>query len=143
LNTTGAANVAVGENAGIGPNGNVTGSGNTFLGTDSGTGTDTPISGSTALGTSAVVSQSNSVSIGAPGATVGIGIEAPQSKLQIGTGATSSYGDYLQLPVVTSSNPPPASDCGSTDQVGRLVMEQKGKKLYLWGCSNALKWVRM
>ena len=143
LTTTGGSNVAVGSNAGVGPNGNTTGSANTFLGVEAGTGTDTQISSATAIGANAVVSQSNSVVLGAPNANVGIGIEAPKSKLQIGTGVTGTYGDYLQLPVVASTSPPPSTDCGSTVDVGRLVVQQKGKKLTLWGCSSLLKWVKL
>jgi hypothetical protein len=47
---------------------------------------------------------------------VGIKTATPKSPLQIGSAATPDFGDYLQLPVVISSEKtPPAADCNATD----------------------------
>jgi len=75
-------------------------------------------------------------------ATAGIGTSgAPNSLLQVGS-TSSSYGKYMQLPEVTSSSNPPVADCNTTSLAGRLVLQDKGGKLTLWGCSATTgKWV--
>ncbi|PWU24961.1 MAG: hypothetical protein C5B48_03730 [Candidatus Rokuibacteriota bacterium] len=50
--------------------------------------------------------------LGAAGAKVGIGTAAPQSLLQLGA-PSSNYGNYLQLPTVSSASQPPASGCNN------------------------------
>jgi len=74
--------------------------------------------------------------------TAGIGTSgAPNSLLQVGN-TSSSYGKYMQLPEVTSSSNPPVADCNTTSLSGRLVLQDKGGKLTLWGCSaTSGKWV--
>jgi hypothetical protein len=91
-----------------------------------------------------VVDQSDSLVLGATGVSVGIGTSAPQSRLQIGSGATSTFGEYLQVPVVVSTaKQPPASDCNTGSLVGRLVLQLSGKKLRLWACSTTGVWVKL
>ena len=94
-NSTGTQNTAVGmyalqssngaDNTGVGfaaGDTNTTGSGNTFLGyaADAGSGA---LSNATAIGAGAVVSQSNSLVLGATGVNVGIGTATPQDRLQV------------------------------------------------------------
>src|SRR5262249_10278376 len=120
---TGSYNTAVGMNAGAGAHPNGPGSSNTFLGAYAAPGTSYPINHATAIGSNAQVSQSNAVVLGAAGANVGIDTSTPQSRLQIGSGGVTAYGDYLQLPVVKSVSPPPAADCNTTTFVGRLALQ--------------------
>ncbi|WP_339785749.1 hypothetical protein [uncultured Imperialibacter sp.] len=92
---SGTTNTFVGSNAGLS---NTTGSGNVFLGGDGGTntngdfntligsGADVGLDGltnATAIGANAVVSQDNSLTLGAVGTKVGIGQSTPLSDLQI------------------------------------------------------------
>jgi hypothetical protein len=136
LNTTGEENTAVGELAGTNfDNPNSTGSHNTFLGFRTRPGAPTQLDNATAIGANAVVSESNALVLGAAGTEVGIGTTTPDSLLQVG-GLSSSYGDYLQIPMVTSLLPPPASDCSSAAHFGRLVLEfDPGKlRVTLWVC---------
>jgi hypothetical protein len=143
-NTAGNDNTALGLGAGRGEilgNANTTGSNNTFLGTDASPGTAAELNNSTAIGANAQVSTSNALVLGAAGVKTGIGTTKPRSLLQIGT-PSSSYGDYLQLPTVSSSSPPPAADCDDSTLVGRLVIQYNAAKsrTTLWDCSPAGVW---
>jgi hypothetical protein len=143
-NSTGTNNTGVGWDSGNGPHPNYTGSSNTFVGYQAAPGTDTEINNATAVGAGARVSQSDSLILGAPGVNVGINTPTPQSRLQIGSGATSAWGDYLQLPVVVNADKtPPATDCNTTTFVGRLVLHGIGTKMKLWACSPAGIWVKV
>jgi hypothetical protein len=118
------------------------GSDDTFVGADAGFAST--VSNATAVGANAVVSRSDSLVLGAPGVNVGIDQSAPQSRLQIGAGASATWGEYLQLPVVTDpARTPPAADCDTTTKVGRLVLQQVKKRIYLWACSPAGVWVKV
>jgi hypothetical protein len=128
-------------------NANTTGSKNTFLGSDAGPGTPTQLSNATAIGANALVSESNALVLGGTGANaanVGVGTPTPQSLLQVGA-PSSSYGNYLQLPMVTSSLKPPDGDCNSSTFVGRLVLQYEAQKVRttLWSCSPAGVWTRL
>jgi hypothetical protein len=145
-NYSGSFNTAVGPHAGEGDfvHPNLTGSNNTFLGSAAAPGTGNEINNATAVGANAIVSRSDSLVLGASGVNVGINSSTPQSRLQIGSGATSSWGDYLQLPVVNSiDKTPPAGDCNTTTFVGRMVIQHTLKKMYLWACSPTGVWVRV
>jgi hypothetical protein len=141
---TGCCNTAVGYATGyVGNSPLTTGYSNTLLGygayTDPGT-----VHDSTALGANALVTEDNAVVLGNLGNNVGVGTTAPKSRFQVGSGPTSTFGDYLQLPVVqsTAKTPPPA-DCNSSEVVGRMVLQFNGKKLILWGCSPTGRWVKL
>ncbi len=106
FNTTGSSNVAVGTGAGltsVSANGNVSGSNNTFIGHYAGPGTTTQLQSAAAIGTNAVVSQSNSLVLGCingvNGCTadtkVGIGTAAPGVKLEVS--GTSGAGNFEAL----------------------------------------------
>lgn len=143
-NSTGSNNTALGFRAGLTAtpaNSNRTGSNNTFLGYNAGPGTTTQLNGATAIGAGALVSASNALVLGAPGTQVGINTQTPQSLLQL-RGKPDSYGDYLQLPLVTSDLGPPAADCNATTFVGRLALQYKAVKARttLWVCSGAGVW---
>jgi len=60
--------------------------------------------------------------------------------LQVGAPSTS-YGSFLQLPIVTSSSAPPTSMCNSTTFAGRVVLQATTTALTMWGCSTSGKWV--
>jgi hypothetical protein len=143
-NEDGYNNTAVGESTGvIDGNASVHGFDDTFLGGAAGPGTSTQLNDATAVGYNATVSENDAVSLGDSTADVGIGNPAPQSRLEIGTGGTSAFGDYLQIPVVNSSaKTPPAADCNVDVGVGRLVLVH-GKKLTLFACSPAGVWVKV
>ena len=69
---------------------------------------------------------------------VGVGTTAPKSRLQVGT-PSNSYGEYLQIPIVTSTSPPPAADC-TNPFAGRMVLQYDTTKkslTTLWSCSPA------
>jgi hypothetical protein len=142
-NTTGYLNTAVGYRAG-GPNS--TGASNTFVGSNAGPATTAEVNNATAIGANAQVSVSNAVVLGASGTNVGVGTTSPNSRLQVGTPSTS-YGDYLQLPIVTSTSAPPNTDCmnGSTIYAGRLVIQYDSTKVRttLWTCSPTGVWARL
>jgi hypothetical protein len=75
---------------------------------------------------------------------VGIKNSTPQSRLQVGSGATSAWGDYLELPMVNNTDKsPPAAEHNTTTFVGWLVLQRSGKKVKLWVCSSAGVWVRV
>ncbi|HLJ67790.1 MAG TPA: hypothetical protein VKX16_10575, partial [Chloroflexota bacterium] len=59
--------------------------------------------------------------------------------LQVGTAGTS-FGSYVQIPLVQASGAPPASDCNTTSFVGRMVQVYTGKALTLYGCAPTGKW---
>jgi len=146
-NQSGFGNTAVGQLAGVTEteaNANTTGSGNTFLGFDSGPGTATQLSNATAIGADALVSEDNAVVLGSPEAQVGIGTSAPHSRLQVGVPSTS-YGDYLQIPMVTSNSGPPARQCFLPSDAGRLVLQYDAQKVRttLWSCSAAGVWTKL
>jgi hypothetical protein len=85
LNTSGSFNTAIGANALIE---------NTALGY--GAGPDdhsTDLTNSTALGAGAIVSQSNSLVLGAPGVKVGIGTPTPSNVFTIAKGAGEAVSD--------------------------------------------------
>jgi len=160
FNTTGSDNTALGHFAGVTQqfaNANVSGSKNTFLGADAGPDGPSQLSDATAVGADAVVGESDALVLGRPPklvgvpghlvpsvVKVGIGTTTPQSQLQLGKPA-SSYGAYLQLPMITSSNPPPAADCNNSTFVGRLVVQydQANAKTTLWSCSAAGAWTTL
>jgi len=137
-NTTGIDNTAVGSLAGapVSPVAIITGNGNTFIGSNSGPGA-TGVNGATAIGEDAVVSESNAVVLGGTGlaaVNVGIGTASPQSTLQV-AGKGTAYGDYLQIPIVSSASAPPAGDCNATTLVGRMVLQDNTGAITLWVCS--------
>ena len=139
-NTSGNNNTAAGNHAGDGDHENTTGSNNTFLGFQAAPGTDTEIDNATAVGANAVVSQSDSLVLGAPGVNVGINTTTPASRLQVGAPSTS-FGEYLQVPIVNNAlKTPPAGDCNNTTFRGRLVLQTNGKKTILWACTSAGVW---
>jgi trimeric autotransporter adhesin len=91
-NTTGGGNTASGYGAGSTQDfTSVTGSGNTFLGYNAGMSTGS-LSNATAIGSNALVSQSNSLVLG-NGANVGIGTSAPFFILQIAPGLGDAVAD--------------------------------------------------
>jgi hypothetical protein len=107
-NTTGSNNVGLGYLAGftnVSANRNVTGSGNTFLGAYSGAGTTTQLQNSTAIGTNAVVNQSNSIVLGCVsgvnGCTVttkvGILTASPAYALDVGGDVNVSSGSVYRI----------------------------------------------
>jgi len=81
--TTGKNNTAVGYQAGltgVNANANTTGSNNTFIGYNAGPGTSTQLTNATAIGSNALVDQSNALVLGGTGAdavNVGIGTATP------------------------------------------------------------------
>ena len=142
-NSTGSNNTAVGRSAGIGGTANTTGSQNTYLGFNTGSGAS-DLTNATAVGANAVVSQSDSLVLGASGVNVGINNSAPKSRLQIGSGATDTGGEYLQIPLLLSdAKTPPAADCDNASEFGRLVLVQKKKKGTLWACLSPGVWAKL
>ena len=101
-NQTGANNTYIGRSTGF--SGNTAGTFNTFIGYGAGVNAPTTnVDYSTTIGVNAVVTQSNSVILGAPGANVGIGNSAPMTKLHITTGVANASG--LRLQNLTSASP--------------------------------------
>jgi hypothetical protein len=142
-NTTGVFNAAVGASAGEGPFPNTTGSDNTFLGAGAEPDSIFALNDATALGAGSTIGESDAVSLGDATANVGIGNDAPASRLQIGLGSTDTFGDYLQIPVVQSTaKTPPAADCNNTTKVGRLVLVE-GKKTTLFACVGTGVWAKV
>jgi hypothetical protein len=101
---TGNNNTALGYLAGVTgttANANVTGSNNTFIGYQSGPGTSTQLTNATAIGASALVSQSNSLILG-NGAKVGIGTSTPAEPLHVASGdvyvSTAGSGVIVKSP---------------------------------------------
>ena len=82
INASGSGNTAVGYGAGTAGLSNFNGHSNTFIGNSTGAGID-GLYRSTAIGYGAQVAKSNSVVIGSLGAMVGIGINAPEEKLDV------------------------------------------------------------
>jgi hypothetical protein len=75
---------------------------------------------------------------------LGVGTTTPHSLLQVG-GTSTSYGQFVQLPVVKTSAAPPATDCNNTTHVGRIVIQSNPATpgiASLWICSSGGKWVR-
>ena len=143
-NTAGDNNTAIGFRAGTGSIQKEIGSNNTFVGYLAAQGPATPSDNATAVGANAVVSQSDSLVLGAPGVKAGINTSTPQSRLQAGEGTRTSYGDYVQLPLVKNTAKPPASDCNATNYVGRLILQwASATVIKLWACSTTGKWVRV
>lgn len=100
-NTTGYLNTALGYQSGVtgnGDNANTTGSKNTFIGAFAGPGTSTQLTNTTAIGYKALVSQSNSLVLGATGTdqvNVGIGTTTPQWMLHVqGSAAKPGGGSW-------------------------------------------------
>ncbi len=101
-NQTGGNNTYIGRSTGF--SGNASGTYNTFIGYGAGVNAAaTNVDYSTAIGVNAVVTQSNSIILGAPGANVGIGNSAPMTKLHITTGVANASG--LRLQNLTSASP--------------------------------------
>jgi hypothetical protein len=50
----------------------------------------------------------------------------------------------LQIPMVTSTSPPPAAEC-STNFAGRMVLQYETSKVRttLWSCSPTGVWTKM
>lgn len=139
-NSSGSNNTAVGRSAGVGAGANTTGSQNTYLGYNSGP-TDHDLDNATAIGANAIVSQSNSLVLGAAGVNVGINNTRPASRLQVGS-VSDGFGDYLQLPVVVSTaKTPPVSHCNATF-LGRVVVIVTGSKWTLQLCTH-LGWKKL
>jgi len=85
-NTAGSYNTAIGDEAGRGidySTANTTGSVNTFIGYAAGPGTSTQLINATAIGANALVSASNALVLGDSSVSVGIGTQAPSTKLQV------------------------------------------------------------
>ncbi|MCU1311214.1 MAG: hypothetical protein JWO20_2339 [Candidatus Angelobacter sp.] len=115
--TTGSLNAALGYQAGytLTPaNANTTGANNTFVGANSGPGTPTQLNNATAIGSGALVSQSNSIVLGDGTVNVGIGTQTPAQALDVvGTVRATSYiGDGSALSNITASN---AASLGGID----------------------------
>ena len=105
------------------------------------------LTNATAIRANALVSESNALVLGGTdlnAVNVGIGISSPQSLLQVGAPSTS-YGSYLQMPLVTTSSMPPASDCNTSTVVGRMVLQYDPMKAQttLWTCSSVGNWTRL
>ena len=97
-------NTAVGYQAGYtatAANANKTGSNNTFIGYNSGPGTSTQLTNATAIGANALVSQSDSLVLGASGVNVGIGTDTPGASLDVHS------GDILVGPILPANLPYP------------------------------------
>jgi len=91
LNTTGSYNTGSGLYALVW---NKTGSNNTAVGTGAGPDSASPdLSNATAIGANAVVSQSNSLVLGAPGVKVGIGTATPSNVFTIAKGEGQAVAD--------------------------------------------------
>jgi hypothetical protein len=134
---------ALGYQAGDDLSSDGNGSNDTFLGANASQGAAAEVFDATAVGANATVTQNDSLVLGGPNVSTGIHTSAPQSDLQIGAGASSSWGDYLQLPVVTATDKtPPAADCNNSTLVGRMVLQQVRRKMTLWACSTAGVWVK-
>ena len=145
-NSTGIDNTVLGSYAGAnGGNGNTTGSNNTFLGYSAGAATPTQLNNATAIGANATVGESNALVLGGTGSNavdVGIGTQSPASLFQVGQAGTS-YGSYVQLPLVTNNTSPPASDCNTTNLVGRVVVQVttgSKSKVTIWVCTAGGTW---
>ncbi|QIP17853.1 bZIP transcription factor [Spirosoma aureum] len=104
-NTTGEQNTYIGQNAGF--TGNSTGSQNVFIGVNAGVDIpSTVVNNAVAIGTNAIVTQSNSVVLGGTGVNsvhVGIGNRSPSAKLHITTGIANTSG--IRLENLTRSSP--------------------------------------
>ena len=57
--------------------------------------------------------------------------------------AAGAYAGALDTAYGTATKTPPAIDCNNTTFVGRLVMQQKGKKVTLWACTSLGTWVKV
>ncbi|NEU66760.1 TMF family protein [Spirosoma agri] len=117
-NQTGTRTTAIGQYAGNGSNGND----NIFIGYGADVTYDAPnVTNAVAIGSRSVVSQSNSIVLGA-NANVGIGTSAPQAKLHIvGPGGQSG----LRLENLTSKSTPTALNLSkflSVDETGNVIL---------------------
>ncbi|GAB3717955.1 hypothetical protein GCM10027592_60500 [Spirosoma flavus] len=99
-NATGKNNTYIGRSAGLAGNG--AGNQNTFIGFQARTGGGN-VDNSTAIGVNAIVTASNSMVLGAPGAKVGIGNSAPNNSLEITKGADNQSG--LRFTNLTNLSP--------------------------------------
>jgi hypothetical protein len=146
-NQVGFGNTALGIRAGVTnspANANTSGSGNTFVGFYAGPGTTKQLSNATAVGSNAVVSASDSLVLGDPDVKAGVGTTAPASRFEVGVPSSSYDGDYLQIPIVTNTSPPPAADCGPTF-AGRLILQYDAQtaSTKLWSCSPTGSWTQL
>ncbi len=96
-NTTGSNNLFVGRGAG---GANTQGISNTLIGHNSNVGSNS-LTNATAIGAGAIVSRNNSVVLGTPTNSVGIGTTAPASKLHVANG--SIYVEGLANGVILTS----------------------------------------
>ena len=109
-------------------------------GTSQQTGAFNLTGGGTLGGTLTVAGTGNSSFAG----QLGIATSSPQSLLQVG-GTSTSYGQYVQLPVVKIGTSPPAAECNNTTHVGRTVIQSNPAtpgSATIWICSSGGKWVR-
>lgn len=99
LMTSGSNNVVIGYQAGTTnnqANANLSGSNNTFVGYQSGPGVSTAINNAAAIGTNAVVSESDAMVLGGTGqyaVRVGIGTSTPSNVFTIGQGSGIAISD--------------------------------------------------
>ena len=83
---------------------NVTGSSNVYIGKGAGGASNqSALANTVAIGTNAVVSQSNSIVLGSSGVNVGIGNTAPGNRLEITQGSAGNSG--LRLTNLTAASP--------------------------------------
>jgi hypothetical protein len=68
------------------------------------------------------------------------------NSLQVGNAGTS-YGAYLQIPVISTGAAPPAADCNATTFAGRMVIQYNrsgsstSNQTILWVCTGSGRWI--
>ncbi len=73
--------------------------------------------------------------------SVGIGTTSPSSILQIGDGSAEGGKKYLQID--SSGSAPPASDCDSGAEAGRMIWSHDLNRLYICDPSDGWRYVGM